>query len=48
MSNNVGDHLVSAQQATHAKLRAMIFSGELQAGQPMRQEEIARQLGVSR
>ena len=26
MSNNVGDHLVSAQQATHAKLRAMIFS----------------------
>lgn len=48
MSNNVGDHLVSAQQATHAKLRAMIFSGQLQAGQPMRQEEIARQLGVSR
>jgi DNA-binding GntR family transcriptional regulator len=48
MSNNIGDHLVSAQQATHAKLRAMIFSGELQAGQPMRQEEIARQLGVSR
>lgn len=48
MSNNVGEHLVSAQQAAHAKLRAMIFSGELQAGQPMRQEEIARQLGVSR
>ena len=48
MSNNVGDHLVSAQQAAHAKLRAMIFSGQLQAGQPMRQEDIARQLGVSR
>jgi DNA-binding GntR family transcriptional regulator len=48
MSNNVGDGLVSAQQATHAKLRSMIFSGELQAGQPMRQEEIARRLGVSR
>jgi DNA-binding GntR family transcriptional regulator len=48
MSRNVGDHLVSAQQATHAKLRAMIFSGEFQAGQPLRQEEIARQLGVSR
>jgi DNA-binding GntR family transcriptional regulator len=39
---------VSAQQATHAQLRAMIFSGELQAGQPLRQEEIARRLGVSR
>lgn len=48
MSKNVGDLLVSAQQATHAKLRAMIFSGELRAGQPLRQEEIARQLGVSR
>jgi DNA-binding GntR family transcriptional regulator len=48
MSKNVGDLLVSAQQATHAKLRAMIFSGELRAGQPMRQEEIARRLGVSR
>jgi len=48
MSRNVGDQLVSAQQATHAKLRAMIFSGELLAGQPLRQEEIARQLGVSR
>jgi DNA-binding GntR family transcriptional regulator len=48
MSTNVGDQLVSAQQATHAKLRAMIFSGELQAGQPLRQEEIARRLGVSR
>ena len=48
MSRSVGDQLVSAQQATHAKLRAMIFSGELLAGQPLRQEEIARQLGVSR
>src|SRR5690349_5369654 len=48
MSRNVGDRLVSAQQATHAQLRAMIFSGELQAGQPLRQEEIARRLGVSR
>jgi len=48
MSMNVGDQLVSAQQATHAKLRSMIFSGELQAGQALRQEEIARRLGVSR
>jgi DNA-binding GntR family transcriptional regulator len=48
MSRNVGDQLVSAQQATHAQLRAMIFSGELLAGQPLRQEEIARRLGVSR
>lgn len=48
MSNNVGDQLVSAQQATRAKLRAMIFAGEFRAGQPLRQEEIARQLGVSR
>ncbi len=48
MSKTVGDQLVSAQQATHAKLRSMIFSGELLAGQPLRQEEIARQLGVSR
>lgn len=48
MSTNVGDQLVSAQQATHAKLRAMIFSGELQAGQALRQEDIARRLGISR
>ena len=48
MSQSLGDLLVSAQQATHEKLRAMIFSGELQAGQRLGQEEIARQLGVSR
>src|SRR5262245_37476772 len=44
----LGDLLVSAQQAAHERLRAMILSGELQAGQALRQEEIARQLGVSR
>jgi DNA-binding GntR family transcriptional regulator len=48
MTKTVGDLLVSAQQATHEKLRAMIFSGEFEAGQPLRQEELARQLGVSR
>ncbi len=48
MLANVGDQLVSAQQAAHAKLRGMIFSGELRAGQPLRQEDIARRLGVSR
>jgi DNA-binding GntR family transcriptional regulator len=48
MTKTVGDLLISAQQATHEKLRSMIFSGEVQAGQPLRQEEIARQLGVSR
>ena len=48
MSKSIGDQLVSAQEATRAKLRAMIFAGEFRAGQPLRQEEIARQLGVSR
>lgn len=48
MSTNVGEQLLSAQQVTHAKLRAMIFSGEFQAGQALRQDELARQLGVSR
>jgi DNA-binding GntR family transcriptional regulator len=43
-----GDLLVSAQQAAHAWLRKMIFSGAIQAGQALRQEEIARQLGISR
>jgi DNA-binding GntR family transcriptional regulator len=49
MANQVlGDRLVSAQQAVHERLREMIFSGALQAGQALRQEEIARNLGVSR
>jgi DNA-binding GntR family transcriptional regulator len=48
MTPVLGDLLVSAQQAAHERLREMIFSGELQAGQALRQEEIARQLGVSR
>lgn len=48
MSKTIGDQLVSAQEAARAKLRAMIFAGEFRAGQPLRQEEIARQLGVSR
>jgi DNA-binding GntR family transcriptional regulator len=48
MSQSVGDLLVSAQQATHEKLRSMIFAGELRAGQRLGQEEIARRLGVSR
>jgi len=48
MTENLGDMLVSAQQAAHAKLREMIFSGALQAGQALRQEEIARLLGLSR
>jgi len=48
MKKNVGDLLVSAQQAAHEQLRAMIFSGALQAGQALRQEEIAKQLGLSR
>jgi DNA-binding GntR family transcriptional regulator len=48
MTANLGDLLVSAQQAAHTRLREMILSGALQAGQALRQEEIARQLGVSR
>jgi DNA-binding GntR family transcriptional regulator len=48
MTENLGDMLVSAQQAAHARLREMIFSGALQAGQALRQEEIARLLGLSR
>jgi DNA-binding GntR family transcriptional regulator len=48
MTASLGDLLVSAQQAAHTKLREMILSGVLQAGQPLRQEEIARQLGLSR
>jgi hypothetical protein len=28
MSKNIGDQLVSAQEATRARLRAMIFAGE--------------------
>ena len=48
MTAIVGDLLVSAQEAAHARLREMIFSGALQAGQALRQEEIARQLGLSR
>jgi DNA-binding GntR family transcriptional regulator len=48
MTESLGDILVSAQQAAHSRLREMIFSGALQAGQPLRQEEIARQLGLSR
>jgi DNA-binding GntR family transcriptional regulator len=48
MTAVLGDLLVSAQEAAHAKLREMIFSGALQAGQALRQEDIARQLGLSR
>lgn len=48
MTAILGDLLVSAQDAAHARLREMIFSGALQAGQALRQEEIARQLGLSR
>jgi DNA-binding GntR family transcriptional regulator len=48
MTAILGDQLVSAQEAAHARLREMIFSGALQAGQALRQEEIARQLGLSR
>jgi DNA-binding GntR family transcriptional regulator len=48
MTAILGDLLVSAQEAAHARLREMIFSGALQAGQALRQEEIARQLGLSR
>lgn len=48
MTEILGDLLVSAQEAAHARLREMIFSGALQAGQALRQEEIARQLGLSR
>lgn len=40
--------LVSAQQAAHEQLRSLILSGALQSGQPLRQEEIARRLGISR
>lgn len=48
MTKNLGDSLVSAQQAAHSRLREMIFSGALQAGRALRQEEMARQLGLSR
>jgi DNA-binding GntR family transcriptional regulator len=48
MTEILGDLLVSAQEAAHARLRELIFSGALQAGQALRQEEIARQLGLSR
>ena len=43
-----GELLVSAQQVAHNWLREMIFSGALTAGQALRQDEIARQLGISR
>src|ERR1700677_538761 len=48
MTEILGDMLVSAQEAAHARLRELIFSGALQAGQALRREEIARQLGLSR
>lgn len=48
MTENLGELLVSAQQAAHARLREMIFSGALKAGQALRQEEISRQFGISR
>ena len=43
MTANLGDLLVSAQQAAHARLREMIFSGALQAGQALRQEDPERE-----
>jgi DNA-binding GntR family transcriptional regulator len=43
-----GDLLISAQEAAHRWLREMIFSGALQSGQALRQEDIARRLGISR
>jgi DNA-binding GntR family transcriptional regulator len=48
MLKNTGDELVSAQEASRAKLRAKIFAGEFRAGHRLRQEELARQVGVSR
>ena len=48
MSAVPGNLPVGAQQAAHAWLREMIFSGALPPGKPLRQEEIARQLGISR
>ena len=43
-----GEFLVSAQQVAHSWLREMTLSGAMLPGQPLRQEEVARQLGISR
>jgi DNA-binding GntR family transcriptional regulator len=47
-SENVNNSLISAQRAAHEQLRAMILTGTLQSGQKLRQEEIAKRLGLSR
>lgn len=43
-----GDLLASAQSVAHEQLRTMILSGVLRSGQPLRQEDIAKRLGISR
>jgi DNA-binding GntR family transcriptional regulator len=47
-TKDVNDALISAQQAAHEQLRAMILVGTLRSGQKLRQEEIAKRLGLSR
>jgi DNA-binding GntR family transcriptional regulator len=47
-SENVNETLISAQRAAHEQLRAMILIGSLRSGQKLRQEEIAKRLGLSR
>lgn len=44
----VGHRLVSAQQAAHEQLRRMILAGGFEAGHPLRQEDLAQRLGLSR
>jgi DNA-binding GntR family transcriptional regulator len=39
---------ITATEATVQRLRTMIFSGELAAGSPLRQEELSKSIGVSR
>jgi DNA-binding GntR family transcriptional regulator len=47
-SEQVNHSLITAQQAAHEQLRAMILVGTLRSGQKLRTEEIARQFGLSR
>jgi DNA-binding GntR family transcriptional regulator len=47
-TENVNSSLISAQRAAHERLRSMILAGTLRSGQKLRQEEIAKRLGLSR
>jgi DNA-binding GntR family transcriptional regulator len=40
--------LVSAQEFAYQRIRSLLINGDLQAGQSLRQEDLARAVGVSR